>query len=151
MITEEEKMLKERIRYLLAKKKTSINKIADTESERIMLGRQINGEETVVSYRTIRKMLYLFHDISADWLVMGEGAMIKAEHSAQRIYTQHNEVHGNSAGGDINVGPDTIVTSKTVDNLQNKIAEQAARIAELEHDKELLQGIVATFTSGLKK
>ena len=146
MITEEEKMLKERIRYLLAKKKTSINKIADTESERIMLGRQINGEETVVSYRTIRKMLYLFHDISADWLVMGEGAMIKAEHVAPHIHNIKNEVNGSKAGGDINVGNQTIPYP-----VKALLDEKDARIAELEKDKQFLQGVLSAFSAGAKK
>ena len=109
MVIEEEKLLKQRIRHLLDEKKTSIRTIADTESERVMLGRQINGDDTIVYYRTIQKLLYMFHDIDANWLVMGEGSMYKTDHLAPRVYTQHNEVKGNNAGGDINVGPDTIV------------------------------------------
>lgn len=144
MVTEEEKLLKQRIRHLLDEKKISIRTIADTESERVMLGRQINGDDTIVSYRTIQKLLYMFHDIDANWLVMGEGSMYKTDHLAPRVYTQHNEVKGNNAGGDINVGPDTIVTKKTVDALQ-------ARVAELEHDKRTLQAVVDAMTAGLKK
>ena len=144
MVTDEQKMLKLRIRHLLDTMKTSIRTISDTESDRVMLGRQINGEDTIVSYQTIYKLLNMFPSVSADWLVMGEGSMWKADHVAPHVYTQHNEVKGNSAGGDINVGPDTIVTKKTVDEL-------SAKIKELEKDKQFLQGVLSAFSVGAKK
>ena len=139
MVTDEQKMLKLRIRHLLDTMKTSIRTLADTESERVMLGRQINGEDTIVSFQTIYKLLNMFPSVSADWLVMGEGGMYKADHVAPHIYTQHNEVKGNSAGGDINVGPDTIVTKKTVERLET-------RVAELEQDKKNMQTLIDSLT-----
>ena len=75
---------------------------------------------------------------------MGEGSMYKTDHLAPRVYTQHNEVKGNSAGGDINVGPDTIVTKKTVDALQ-------ARVEELERDKKYLQLVIDSMTAGTQR
>ena len=139
MVTDEQKMLKLRIRHLLDTMKTSIRTLADTESERVMLGRQINGEDTIVSYQTIHKLLDMFPAVDANWLVMGEGGMYKSEHIAPHIYTQHNEVKGNSAGGDINVGPDTIVTKKTVERLET-------RVAELEQDKKNMQTLIDALT-----
>ena len=139
MVTDEQKMLKLRIRHLLDTMKTSIRTLADTESERVMLGRQINGEDTIVSYQTIHKLLDMFPSVSADWLVMGEGGMYKADHVAPHIYTQHNEVKGNSAGGDINVGPDTIEKKKTVERLET-------RVAELEQDKKNMQTLIDALT-----
>ena len=139
MVTDEQKMLKLRIRHLLDTMKTSIRTLADTESERVMLGRQINGDDTIVSFQTIYKLLNMFPSVSADWLVMGEGGMYKADHVAPHIYTQHNEVKGNSAGGDINVGPDTIVTKKTVERLET-------RVAELEKDKKNMQTLIDALT-----
>ena len=139
MVTDEQKMLKLRIRHLLDTMKTSIRTLADTESERVMLGRQINGEDTIVSYQTIHKLLDMFPTVDANWLVMGEGSMYKADHVAPHIYTQHNEVKGNSAGGDINVGPDTIVTKKTVERLET-------RVAELEQDKKNMQTLIDALT-----
>ena len=65
--------------------------------------------------------------------------MYKADHIAPRVYTQHNEVHDNSAGGDINVGPDTIVTKKTVERLET-------RVAELEQDKKNMQTLIDALT-----
>ena len=85
MVTDEQKMLKLRLRHLLEVMKTSIRTLADTESERVMLGRQINNENTIVSVQTIQKVLNMFHAVSADWLVMGEGSMWKAEHVAPHV------------------------------------------------------------------
>ena len=146
MITDEEKMLKERLRHLLADRKTSIRTIADTDSERVMLNRQINGEETIVPYRTLYKILYMFPDVSADWLIMGEGGMLKAEHTAPRIYNTKNEVNGSKAGGDINVGSTTIPYP-----VRALIDEKDARIAELEKINSTLQNVVNAFTAGLQK
>lgn len=146
MVTNEEKLLKSRIQSLLNQKKVSIRTIADSESERVMLGRQINGDDTIVSYRTIHKLLYMFPDISADWLIMGEGSMYKADHMAPHVYTQHNEVHDNKAGGDITVGSGTQVVSSAL-----KFEELQARVAELEHDKRTLQAVVDAMTAGLRR
>ena len=147
MITDEEKLLKDRIKYLIVQKKISISRIADNDNERILLGRQINGGDTIVSYRTIYKLLYMFHDVSADWLVMGEGGMYKPEHTAPRVYTQHNEVHDNTAGGDITVGGSK---SQGIPS-QKEIDAMRSRIYELESDKRTLQAVVDALTAGARK
>lgn len=142
MITNEQKMLKERVQHLFEDKKLKISMMARSESDRVMLGRQIFGKETSVSFQTLYRLLYMYQDIDANWLVMGEGSMYKADHIAPRIYNQHNEVHSNTAGGDINVGPDTIVTKKTVDSLEATIAAQKKRIHELEAINTTLQNVI---------
>lgn len=140
-VSNEEKMLKERIRHLLTYKRASVASLANNENERVRLRHQIN-DEALVQYSTLFKLLYMYHDIDANWLIMGEGYMQKKDNIAPKVYQQHNEVHNNSAGGDINVGPDTIVTSKTVERLEALIAEKDKRIAELEQDKMYLQHLV---------
>ena len=144
MCTKQDKEVKERIRYVLDHEDIKLARIGNTEGERTMMSRQINGEETKVPYITIWKILNAVPHISAEWLVMGTGSMYSADHTAPRIYTQHNEVKGNNAGGDINVGPDTIVTKKTVDALQ-------ARVEELERDKRTLQAVVDAMTAGIRR
>lgn len=139
MCTEQDKNLKERIKHVLGHEGIKLARIANTEGERTMMSRQINGAETTVPFMTIYKILNAVPHISADWLVMGEGSMYKADHVAPHIYTQHNEVKGNSAGGDINVGPDTIVTKKTVERLET-------RVAELEQDKKNMQTLIDALT-----
>ena len=139
MCTQQDKDLKDRIKHVLDHEGIKLARIANTEGERTMMSRHINGAETIVPFMTIYKILNAVPHISADWLVMGEGSMYKADHVAPHIYTQHNEVKGNSAGGDINVGPDTIVTKKTVEALQ-------ARVAELEQDKRNMQTLIEALT-----
>ena len=141
MVSNEEKLLKERIRMLLAKKGLTILDLADGDEVVAKRYRnQINGD-ALVPYSTLYKLLYMFHDISADWLVMGEGAISKADCAAPRIYNTRNEVHDSKAGGDILVGATTIPCS-----VQSIINEKDKRIAELEQDKQLLQGLLSAFT-----
>lgn len=141
MVSNEEKLLKERIRMLLAKKGLTILDLADGDEVVAKRYRnQINGD-ALVPYSTLYKLLYMFHDISADWLVMGEGAISKADCAAPRIYNTKNEVHDSKAGGDILVGATTIPCS-----VQSIINEKDKRIAELERDKELLSGLLSVFT-----
>ena len=140
-VSNEEKMLKERIRHLLTYKRASVASLADNENERVRLRHQIN-DDALVQYSTLYKLLYMFHDIDANWLIMGEGYMQKKDNIAPKVYQQHNEVKGNTAGGDINVGPDTIVTSNTVERLESELAEKTKRISELEQDKMYLQHLV---------
>ena len=144
MCTDQDKNLKERIKHVLGHEGIKLARIANTEGERTMMSRQINGAETTVPFMTIYKILNAVPHISADWLVMGEGSMYKADHVAPHIYTQHNEVKGNSAGGDINVGPDTIVTKKTVERLEK-------RVAELEQDKKNMQTLIDALTVKSRK
>ena len=142
-LSNEQKMLKERIRFVLAKFGKTATDLGDTENEKVRARRQVLGD-ALVQTDLLQKLLYMFPSISADYLLMGEGSMMKADHMAPHVYTQHNEVKGNSAGGDINVGPDTIVTKKTVDDL-------TAKIAELEKDKATLQNLLNACAAGMKK
>ena len=141
MTKEEEGLIKERMRFVLTKKRMSIAKFAENnKSDSVRYGQQFNGSAGV-QLATIYKMLYMFPDISADWLVMGEGAISKADCAAPRIYNTKNEVHDSKAGGDILVGATTIPCS-----VQSIINEKDKRIAELERDKELLSGLLSAFT-----
>lgn len=146
MISNDEKMLKERLRFLFSVKKIKIADLADSKSEAVMLSRQLGDNDTTVPYRTLHRILYAYSDVSADWLIMGEGQMAKAEHVAPRIYTQHNEVHDNKAGGDITVGSGTQVVPSA-----QKFEELQARVAELEHDKRTLQAVVDAMTAGVRR
>lgn len=109
MLTHEEIALKERIQHLLAVKRMTIKAFADNdERARTRYSVQITGGGCV-PFNTIYKILYMFPDISAEWLVMGEGTMHKADHLAPRVYNTNNIVRDASAGGDINVGTTTRV------------------------------------------
>lgn len=143
MISNEEKMLKERIRHLLSTKKAKISDFAKTESERVMLGRQINGKDTIVPYKTIYMLLYAYHDIDANWLILGEGQMTKVGNlAAPHIHNNYttNEMNNgeNAHGNHFSIGDPTA--------LKALIAEKDARIAELQHDKESLRTVINMLT-----
>lgn len=146
MISNEEKMLKERIQFLLSSKKMPISKIAKNESDRVMLGRQINAENTIVPYTTLYRLLYMFHDIDANWLMLGEGQMEKVGNLASpRIFNTKNELHdGSNNQGTINLGTTTIPYP-----IQALLDEKDKRIAELEKMNDTLQNVVRAFTSGV--
>ena len=149
MVSNEEKMLKERIKHLLVYKKMTISDLTRDEVLYKRLRRQIN-DEALVPYSTIYMLLYMVPDISADWLGMGEGSMRKADCLAPKVYN-HNQVTNSTAGGDINVGVRTVAVPQSFDEIQVKdmqstIAAQQQRISELENDKQLLQGLLSAFT-----
>jgi hypothetical protein len=140
MCTKQDKDIKDRIKYVLNNEGIKLARIANTEGERTMMSRQINGAETLVPYMTIWKILNAVPHLSADWLVMGEGSYLKADHIAPHVYTQHNELHDGSHNvGTINLGSKSVVTSETVEKLEK-------RITELEIDKKNMQILIDTLT-----
>lgn len=134
-----EKEIKERVRYVLATKKKSITSITGNESERVSFGRHINRDDTSISVLTVYKLLYALHDVDANWLILGEGQMTKTADRPQIF--NHNEVNQSSAGGSINVGTSSIPVP-----VQALLEEKDKRIAELESDKKQLQGLLSVFT-----
>ena len=136
-IAEKDVMLKERIKHLLWRKKTTINRIADTDTERVRLSRQINGDMTLVTYDTIYKLLYMFPDVSAEWLVRGEGSMDRASEVAPKYYTiNHN--NNNHDNGIVNIGADMSVTEQ--------VADLRRQLEEVTKDRDLLKGLLEAIT-----
>ena len=139
-VSNEQKLLKERMRVLLSAKGKTASDLGETDNEKKIYQRKIH-QESLITFDTIYKVLYMFPDISADWLVMGEGRMKKDDHIAPRVYTQHNEVHDNRVGGDITVGSDV----HAIPSIQ-EVERLRARISELEKDKRNLESYLAIFT-----
>lgn len=147
MISIEEKLLKERIQHLLAFKKVSVASISDSESERVMLGRQIKGENTIVSFRTIYKLLYMFPDVDANWLILGEGQMTKTIDRPQIFNQQQYQMQtGENNSGVINFSENSV--SVPVQMLLN---EKDKRIAELEDNNKTLRTVLDSMTAGTRK
>lgn len=147
MISNEEKLLKERIQYMLKIKKVSITSISDSESERVMLGRQINGENNVVSFRTIHKLLYVFHDIDANWLLLGEGQMQKTADRPQIFNQQQYQMqNGENNSGVINFSENSVPVP-----VQMLLEEKDKRIAELEENNKILRTVLDSLTAGTRK
>ena len=127
-----EKTLKERIKHLLVAKGITISDLTDDDNTYKRLRRQIN-DDAAIPYSTIVLLLEMFPDVSAEWLVMGRGDMIRQD------AITHNELHQASNNhGTIQIGNHNSINSDT--------AALKARIAELENDKQLLQGLLAAFT-----
>ena len=139
-LTNEEILLKERIRHMLHSRGVTIASISDTPTLQARYGRQINGEAQV-PFTTLHMLLYMFHDIDANWLILGEGQMQKTS-DRPHIHNTKNEVNGSSAGGSIYVGTSTIPYP-----VQALLDEKDKRIAELEADKKQLQGLLSVLTS----
>ena len=145
MISNDEKMLKERLRFIFGVKKIKIADLTDTKSEAVMLSRQLGENDATVPYRTLHKVLYSYPDVDANWLMLGEGSWQKTVDRPQ-IFNTKNEVNGSKAGGDINVGTQTIPYP-----VKALLDEKDARIAELEKMNTTLQNVVNAFTAGIKK
>ena len=127
-----EKTLKERIKHLLVAKGITISNLTDDDNTYKRLRRQIN-DDAAIPYSTIVLLLEMFPDVSAEWLVMGRGEMIRQD------AVTHNELHQASNNhGTIQIGNHNSINSDT--------AALKARVAELENDKQLLQGLLAAFT-----
>ena len=101
MLATEQILLKDRIRHLLHIKKCSIASLAENETERVRISRQINGDADV-TIDTIRLILFSFPAVSADWLILGEGTIHKAT-TAPTVYN-NNSVNNSTAGGNITTG-----------------------------------------------
>lgn len=132
-VSNEEKMLKERIRILLAVKGKTASDLADPadENAKKRYQRQVLGE-ALVPYSTIFKLLYEFHDISPAWLVMGEGVMKRKDETAPRFYTTNN-VHDNHNGGDINIGPEALI--------DKRISDIQRQLEEVTKERDMLKGL----------
>ena len=147
MISTEEKLLKERIQHLLAFKKVSVASMSDSESERVMLGRQIKGENTVVSFRTIHKLLYMFPDIDANWLILGEGQMQKTVDRPQIFNQQQYQMQtGENNSGVINFSENSVPVP-----IQMLLNEKDKRISELEDNNKTLRTVLDSMTAGIRK
>lgn len=143
-VSNEEKMCKERIRALLGHKHMAIANLTDNENERVRLRHQIN-DNALIQFSTLFKLLYMFHDIDANWLILGEGQMQKTA-DRPHIHNTKNEVSGSSAGGSIYVGTSTIPYP-----VQALLDEKDKRIADLEEDKRRLTTIIDAMTSGARR
>ena len=168
MVDNYQKMLKERLRHVLSIKRLSVQKfvqlIATLDDEkrdlnlvsmRVMLCRQINGD-ALVTYETIRMFLLAFHDVDANYLVMGYGAMEKSENNATLIYTTTNSntvAENAKQTGPVNIGRDNrqVVHDQYIEQLQQENVALKAENTSLKRDKEFLQGMLSSLTNNSGK
>jgi len=151
----EENACKERIRSMLGKWKISIADLEDTETRRVRMRNQINGDATL-TFDIIRKVAYALPQVSNDWLILGEGDMMRAEHVGSRIY--HNSYNnqlapGSTQKGPVAIGHDTVnvIRNREIAERDKIIEELRAQNEELKRDKQLQQGIIEALIAGQKK
>ena len=146
MISNDEKMLKERLRFIFSVKKIKIADLTETKSEAVMLSRQLGENDATVPFRTLHKVLYAYPDVDANWLILGEGTWQKTTDHPQIFNQQHYEMqNGDNNSGTINFGETIPYPVKAL------LDEKDKRIAELEKVNQTLQNVVNAFTAGLKK
>lgn len=147
MIANVEKELKERLRTLQSLKDIKFSDLAESKSERVMIGRQFGDNDTTVPFRTLYKILYAYHDVSAEWLMLGEGSWQKTKDCPKIFNQQHYEMqNGQNNNGTINFG-DSVITYP----VQALLDEKDKRIAELERDKKYLQLVIDSMTAGIQR
>lgn len=146
MISNLEKELKERLRILQKLKDIKFSDLSDSKSEQVMMGRQFKENDTTVSCKTLQKVLYAYHDVSAEWLMLGYGSWQRTTDRPQIFNQQHYEMqNGDNNNGTINFGETIPYPVKAL------LDEKDKRIAELEKVNQTLQNVVNAFTAGLKK
>jgi len=135
---------RDRINHIFEEKKTTAYKEAikvsddpkKVESFRVKVSYQLNGK-TEVSVGTLEWVLKLFPDVSAEWLMRGEGGMYKDDHIAKHIYTQGGDVIQASGCAAVNTGAQTespTNTSKDDDTTLRELLD-----IEREHYREIVR------------
>ena len=138
-VSNEQKMLKERIRAVLGARRKTASDLGETDNEKKVYQRQILNDSNV-TVETLTKVLYMFHDVDANWLILGEGLMHKTVDRPQIYNNHHTEVHDH--GTNTNNYGDSVIPYP----VQALLDEKDKRIADLEKDKAQLQGLLAVFT-----
>ena len=139
-VSNEQKMLKERIRAVLGARRKTASDLGETDNEKKVYQRQILNDSNV-TVETLTKILYMFHDVDANWLILGEGSMHKTVDRPQIFNQQRYEMqNGQNNNGTINFGGSIPYP------VQALLDEKDKRIAELEKDKTQLQQYLSIFT-----
>ena len=165
--------ISDRIKYVLSEKQTSVAELAGSETQRIKFSRQLNGHNGL-TLPVVVKVLDRFPDVSAEWLIRGEGQMDKSNHFAPHVHVAGGGSAFINEHG-VNIGtqksdPIIIPTKDELENLMRSpegffsirtifdakddaIAQRDAiihtlrdQISQLTKDKELLRSLLESFT-----
>ena len=165
--------ISDRIKYVLSEKQISVAELAGSETQRIKFSRQLNGHNGL-TLPVVVKVLDRFPDISAEWLIRGEGQMDKSNHFAPHVHVAGggsafiNE-HGVNIGTqksdpliipskdeleNLMRSPEGFFSIRTIfDAKDDAIAQRDAiihtlrdQIAQLTKDKELLRSLLESIT-----
>ena len=165
--------ISDRIKYVLSEKQMSVAELAGSETQRIKFSRQLNGHNGLTLHVVV-KVLDRFPEVSAEWLIRGEGQMDKSNHFAPHVHVAGGGSAFINEHG-VNIGtqksdPIIIPTKDELENLMRSpegffsirtifdakddaIAQRDAiihtlsdQIAQLTKDKELLRSLLESLT-----
>ena len=166
--------ISDRIKYVLSEKQISVAEIAGSETQRIKFSRQLNGHNGL-TLPVVVKVLDRFPEVSAEWLIRGEGQMDKSNHFAPHVHVAGGGSAFINEHG-VNIGtqksdPIIIPTKDELENLMRSpegffsirtifdakddaIAQRDSiihtlrdQIAQLTKDKELLSNLLSSLTA----
>ena len=123
-----EKTINERIRYFLKYSNITISSLAERLGcNQSTLSNKLGGRYRV-DIDTILSLLTLYEQLSADWLLLGRGPMLRLrEYSAEPIKFQVNDDGDNISGYGNTVNKDN---SRVVEFLERQLEEEKARNRE---------------------
>ena len=166
--------ISDRIKYVLSEKQMSVAELAGSETQRIKFSRQLNGHNGL-TLPVVVKVLDRFPDVSAEWLIRGEGQMDKSNHFAPHVHVagggsafinEHGVNIGTQKSDPIIIpskdeleklmrSPEGFFSIRTIfDAKDDAIAQRDAiihtlrdQIAQLTKDKELLSNLLSSLAS----
>lgn len=125
-----ETIVKERIRELLSIKEVSITALSKViQVPQSTLNRQINTDAPM-TINNILLILNAFEDISAEWLLLGQGPMCKSESTTQEPSQAEERIDTKST---LNV------LIKTIEYYQKEVDRIMDNINELRKENEILK------------
>jgi transcriptional regulator with XRE-family HTH domain len=140
-----EKSLKQRIIDLLLSQNVSVNLFAKSSGlKQTTLSDQINGESKI-SAITLTALLEYFPNLSAEWLLRGEGDMLKADTTPLPLAEVTQELNSNNEEELVKLREQldqqkefNALQKEYVADLKERIKEYQDRVAELkDHIHEL--------------
>lgn len=166
--------ISDRIKYVLSEKQISVAELAGSETQRIKFSRQLNGHNGL-TLPVVVKVLDRFPEVSAEWLIRGEGQMDKSNHFAPHVHVagggsafinEHGVNIGTQKSDPLIIpskdelekllrSPEGFFSIRTIfDAKDDAIAQRDAiihtlrdQIAQLTKDKELLSNLLSSITS----
>lgn len=125
-----EGIFRSRIKIAFQQYDYSVYKLTSNETDRARINKQINRESTI-SAETLYIILEAFPNISAEWLMRGDGPMLKSEAHQKEL---HQHVH--AEGGTANVSGTGNVEVNKKSEIPTEIPDHALlqRIFKMQQD-----------------
>lgn len=138
----------DRIKSVLAEKKATITSIARTDTERVNITRQLNGQ-VKVSMETVNRILECFPEISAEYIMRGEGTYERTKIVVPPQHRQDIHLAEGARAAISQSGTATIDADEPLghESLSALLEEKDKIIAELQHDKEILKEAIRVLSA----